>query len=323
MSDIKISQLTAATSLHPDAIVPVIQTDPNDGVVKNFSARASQFATGVQLLGKLTGANMNLANSATIDYTGHTGFAFQPGDTLTDSTGATAVITADSGTALSVSSLDLSSGAFTSASTISGSIGQISYGSVTGTFQNESITGATSHATATITASGTSALTITAITGSFTDGETITGTTSGATATITSYSAPGSASVTAYTFISGDQPITLSGGSGYIVTDVVITNASTSLTTANGGAIYSGVDMSGYQIATMPNGFGTLVSAPNYINNVAGVGIGYSGGTFTAGGSSSNSVEPIISSSPVFFSLTIAQGEIATADIYVYGYVVY
>jgi hypothetical protein len=322
MSDIKISQLTAATALNPNAIIPLIQPDPSDGVVKNFSAKASQFATGVQLLGKLTGANMNLANSATIDYTGQTGFAFQPGDTITDSTGATAVITADSGTALTVSSLDLSSGAFTSSSTIAGTIGQVSYSSLTGTFLNESITGATSHAIATITAIETSTLTITTITGTFTDGETITGTTSGATATITAYSAPGSAGMTSYTFISGDQPITLSGGSGYIVTDVVITNASTSLSTANNGAIFTGADMTGYQIATAPNGFGTLVSPSNYINNVTGISMGPSASAFGSS-SSSSSASPIINSSPIYFSIGTAQGGTATADIYVYGYMLY
>ena len=320
MSDIKISQLTAATALHPDAIVPVIQTDPNDGVVKNFTARASQFATGVQLLGKLIGADMNFANSATISYTGHTGFAFQPGDTLKDNnTGATAVITADSGTTLTVSSLDLSSGAFTPAGTISGSIGQISYGSLTGAFQTtEEIIGQTSGAKAFISTDGSGTMTISNVSGTFVTGETITGGTSGATAVIATYTAPASASVILYTFVSGDQPITLSGGTAFIVTDIVITNASIALNSISVGFFYTMQNLSGYLIGSTPSGFSALISSANFINNTSGVNV-----SPPAAEIGTTPIAPILSNNTIFFSLNAAQGVSATVDIYVYGYTIY
>ena len=46
MSDKKISDLTPAAALSPDAIVPVAQVDPMDGILKTFGLSADKFSHG-------------------------------------------------------------------------------------------------------------------------------------------------------------------------------------------------------------------------------------------------------------------------------------
>jgi hypothetical protein len=350
MPDLKISQLTAAGTLSPAAIIPVIQTDPVDGVVKNFSAMASQFSTGVRLLGKLTGANMNLANSAAISYAGAGGFAFQIGDTVTDSSvaapgltklSAPPVIISDDGKNLTLSNVNPGNDDFPLFTEIYGTIGQLTYSALSGFFAAtggapapggrllslgagaDTVTGSTSGATATVaTDDGSSSMTISSITGTFIAGETITGS-AGATAVVTAYSPPGSAKVESFAFYSGDQPITLSGGTSYILTDIVITHASIPLTTAAGGSLYTGSDESGFEIATVTIPLSALVSPASFLNNHNGIELTVTTLSESSGldGMSTTTAAPVSVQSPVYFSLTTPQGATATADIYVYGYV--
>jgi hypothetical protein len=46
MSDKRISDLTPAAALSPDAIVPVAQVDPTDGILKTFGVSADKFSHG-------------------------------------------------------------------------------------------------------------------------------------------------------------------------------------------------------------------------------------------------------------------------------------
>jgi hypothetical protein len=323
MTDTKISQLTAAGTLDPDAIIPIVQPDPdNGGQLKNFAVKASEFNNGVRLLGKLTGADMNRAVSATIIYKDETGYPFQVGDMLTDISGATATI-ASAGPKLTLSNIDTSGGNFMVGDSIQGTLGQIIYSSLSGTFTvggpNDLITGVTSGATATINADSAGVLTISGIKGIFTAGETIKN--GSATAVVSTYSPAATATISQYIINSGDQMIKLSGGSTYIVTDVVITNASTSLTNASGGMIYTGINRTEYQLAFVSLNLNSLVSPSSFFNKENGINLTVTTlGAFGRIGPSP--IAPTTVGNLLYFSLGIPQGSSASTDIYVYGYVV-
>lgn len=102
-----------------------------------------------------------------------------------------------------------------------------------------------------------------------------------------------------------DQQITLSGGSRFVVTDVLITNASTDLSAnTNDLEIWTGTLRSGDQIARCNV---QRLLTPSQFANFSEGSMGMVS-EFTTGG-------------PLYLSLGTAHGSAATADVYVYGYV--
>jgi hypothetical protein len=88
----------------------------------------------------------------------------------------------------------------------------------------------------------------------------------------------------------------------YIIRRVIFTNASISLTTAQGG-IYTGLVKSGIAIVPAAQVYTSLTAASKFIDTTLGASTGTD--TFTNQG--------------VYLSLTTPQGAAATADIYIYG----
>ena len=86
----------------------------------------------------------------------------------------------------------------------------------------------------------------------------------------------------------------------YIVTRIIMTNASTSLTTAAGG-IYNTASKAGTALVAATQAYSTLTTNTRTLNLTL--------------------VTPSLSqnAASLFFSLTTAQGAAATADVYVYG----
>lgn len=262
---------------------------------------------GVMLLGSVKGFNFNPSASETITYSGLTGLTFQVGDTVTGGvTSATGVVVSNSGTALVLSGITTS---FQVAETITGTYGKIDYSALTGTFQiGETVTGGTSSATGVIVSNASGAMIISTITGTFTGGETITGGTSSATATADTYTAPGSATVD-FVGGEGETAVFLEGGEKFGITDIVIKNATASLTTADDFGINSAINRTGTQIATIStSALALLTSSDTFISAL----LGASGYTLT---------ENVVTSPEVFLSLGTPQGGAALADIDIYGYV--
>ena len=341
MPDLKISQLTAAGTLHPNAIVPVVQPDPNNGgALKNFSVKASQFNTGAQLLGRLIGTNMNLASLVTLKYNGLSGYPFQVGDTVKDNaTGATATVVSDTGTVLVLSGVSTTNtGGFNPGDVISGTVGQVTYSSASGSFEgssggfNRSMTPSgtpvtvydeTSGATFGILTDSGSVMTTTGINGTLTMGDTIRSKETNATAVISAYTPPATAKVSSYNVSDGDQPIPLSGGSTYIVTDIVLTNANTTPTNAADGQVWTGASRSGFEIAFVSIELNLLTLSSVFFNRDNGIVFNIAS-TNSNIGTGISSVPPVVTytnTSPIYFSLGTPQGSSATADIYVYGYI--
>ena len=102
-----------------------------------------------------------------------------------------------------------------------------------------------------------------------------------------------------------DQIINLTGGTKFIITDIVFTNASVNLNTANIGDFYTGVGRSGNLIAQFLTGsFAFLTTALKFINYITlGFSIGFD-----------------IAPSTLYFSITTPQGAPATCDIYIFGF---
>jgi hypothetical protein len=111
-----------------------------------------------------------------------------------------------------------------------------------------------------------------------------------------------------------DTTLTLAGtttsntaGTAFVITDIVVTNSSVNLTTASDGEWWTGASRSGSELATTSlAGFSTLVAPNNYVS--------------ATNGQITNSASTTVGTS-IFFSLGTPQGAPATADIYVYGYV--
>ena len=312
MNDKKISELPLLEVLSPNAIIPVTQPDPTSHVLKTYGAKASQFTLGIGsvqsgsvLLGKLLRANMNLSLSGTLQYHNLTGFPFQIGE----------IVLGPKGPSDAISNLDLNSqtiilngshvngNTFLTGDTITGNITKIEYSNISETINvNSNITGDTSGATGNIHSNdGISEMTITINSGSFLAGETIMAD-NGATAVVNQYTPPASAIVTSYVF-EGIQSITLNGGAKFILNDIVITNASIPLVNSSIALLDT---QSGSVIASMDN-HSQLLSPSNYIK----FGQGLTNGRFNSTVSDSIS---LIMSTP--------EGSPATADIYVYGYVI-
>lgn len=102
----------------------------------------------------------------------------------------------------------------------------------------------------------------------------------------------------------GDQniPVILMSGQKYVVTDVWLTNASTSLTTASGG------------VYTAASKGGTAVVASTQVYSACTNSTTLERATIAAAGLSTT-----FTTNPLVFSLTTTQGGAATADIYVRG----
>lgn len=122
-----------------------------------------------------------------------------------------------------------------------------------------------------------------------------------------------------------DQIITLSGGNTFIITDIVMTNASEDINTAHIAYLYSGPSRTGNEISTTgysPDGDALyLLNIPsNYINVTTNFSYffennnnGIIDGILLANNRTVNS--------PIYFSLYAAQGSAATCDMYIYGYI--
>ena len=103
-----------------------------------------------------------------------------------------------------------------------------------------------------------------------------------------------------------DQIITIfSNPSKYIVRRIVVTNASTSLTTAAGG-VYTAASKGGTAIVAASQAYTSLTASTLFLDL-----------TLSATGNASTTVKSSIPN--LYLSLTTAQGAAATADVYVYG----
>jgi hypothetical protein len=101
-----------------------------------------------------------------------------------------------------------------------------------------------------------------------------------------------------------DQPINIVTPSGkkYLVTNMIVTNGSISLTTAQGG-LYSAASKGG----------AAIVAASQAYTNVTGA-TGVEQATIATAGQTAT-----FTNTKLYFSLTTAQGATATADIYLLG----
>lgn len=94
-------------------------------------------------------------------------------------------------------------------------------------------------------------------------------------------------------------PITRIGTQKYLITKIVVTNASVSLTTAVGG-IYQAASKAGTAIVANSQAYSALTAATTALNLTLAINR-----TYTLDN--------------LYFALTTAQGAAATADIYVFG----
>ena len=96
-------------------------------------------------------------------------------------------------------------------------------------------------------------------------------------------------------------PITRIGSQKYLITKIVVTNASISLTTAAGG-VYQTTSKGGTAIVANSQAYSALSASTTALNLTLAINR-----TYTLDN--------------IYFSLTTAQGAAATADIYVFGIV--
>lgn len=109
-----------------------------------------------------------------------------------------------------------------------------------------------------------------------------------------------------------DTIVSLGGGTVFIIKDVIITNPSTTMTAAADGQIWTGTSRSANKIAhTNAGAIPALVNATSYI------GVDPAGASTSIVTNDSNTTV----GNTLYFSLGTPQGATATADIYVYGYV--
>lgn len=102
-----------------------------------------------------------------------------------------------------------------------------------------------------------------------------------------------------------DQQIQWIPGNIFLVTDIVITNASTSLTTATDGELWTGALRTGQKIANILT-FSGLTTNTKYLNV-------HNGGVTLD--------ETDTTGIFLYFSLGTPQGVVATADIHIFGYI--
>jgi hypothetical protein len=118
-----------------------------------------------------------------------------------------------------------------------------------------------------------------------------------------------------------DQPINLQqfniapGGTKYRITDIVVTNASISLTTAAGG-FYTGAGKTGTTLVAAGQAYSAL-TGPNVPLSLT-LAAGATGNVFSTAPAVVGNDQTGLSA-PIYFALTTAQGAAATGDIYVFG----
>lgn len=263
---------------------------------------------GVTLLGSLLGADFNITAVAKVKYSGATGTPFQPTDVITGGTSAVTATIVSNNLLLQTLNVSGVSGTWTNGETITGTFTTINYSAIVGgPFQvGETVTDGTR--TATVVTVTTTQLIVSSSTGTFSG--TVTGGTSLASATIDSYVGVGSATLVSNS-PAVDQLIALSGGSSFIITDIVIKNPSAAFgMTVDDIAWYSGTIRSGNEHANVGNMplNAALVNVASYINSQGSNKITLPDSNQTSG-------------SALYMSVGVAAGFPLTADVLVYGYV--
>lgn len=101
--------------------------------------------------------------------------------------------------------------------------------------------------------------------------------------------------------VTTDQGVNLQriGSQKYLITRILVTNASISLTTAAGG-FYTDTAKGGVTIVAASQAYSALTAATTVLNTTLAVNRTYT-------------------TTPVYLSLTTAQGAAATADVYIFG----
>lgn len=292
---------------------------------------ATPVPSGMVLLGKLIGANMNSAGSYTLNLTRMSG-TFYTGELITADNGSTAQVVSISDTTMIANN---STGPFSVAAPldslrrlymgITGQYALVTYTSLVDTFQaGEGVWDLANDNTGTIlTDNGSNTMEIGNTSGNMSPGDTIQGVVSGATAVVATFSPPASASIASASFSGGDQAFTLSGGSTIMATHIVFTNASGSVYNANDPEIWTGASRTGspvFNISQNSNntlsGIGALQgqqSASPFIRLIAP----------SSAYACSASYFDTYSGGSLYFSLGTAQGSAATLDIYVYGFILH
>ena len=106
--------------------------------------------------------------------------------------------------------------------------------------------------------------------------------------------------------VTTDKKITIfSNPSKFVIRRIVVTNASTSLSTAAGG-IYTAVSKGGTAVVAASQAYSTLTTSALFLD-------------LTLNTASSANITVKSSVPNLYLSLTTAQGSAATADVYVYG----
>ena len=175
----------------------------------------------------------------------------------------------------------------------------IQYQTLVGTFSVGEIIQSDLGVTASILSDLTSILTLDAGYGDFTGSINLTGLSSGATADIS-----------VYTYLTvADQVINLSGGNKYLISQVIITNATSSVGSMGTGdqlSIWTGPSQSGYKLYDSISGIPQLATSDHFISSNAG-GMGMA-------------TNVLVSDGLVYASLRVVVGATASFDIYLYGY---
>lgn len=97
-----------------------------------------------------------------------------------------------------------------------------------------------------------------------------------------------------------DQLINIASASKYVVRNILVTNASLSLSTAVGG-VYNAASKGGNAIVAASQAYSALTSAAKFIDLTIAI------------------TDTTQTSSALYLSLTTGQGVAATADVYVFG----
>jgi len=98
-----------------------------------------------------------------------------------------------------------------------------------------------------------------------------------------------------------DQPITIRSQK-YVVRNIVVDNASASLTLAAGG-IYTGTSKSGTTVVAAAQIYTALTGATKFLDLTLASAV----------------VTDILTATTIYLSLTVPQGTAATADLYIFG----
>jgi hypothetical protein len=204
----------------------------------------------------------------------------------------------------------------------------------------ETINDTTSGASATLIYQYGPELVVKSVTGSFTSVDTISGSLSGNTnglaedlyANVYPFNVVvGQTSKVAFpinnlfTSSHADTSITLSSGSKFVVIDVLMTNAvGTYVSASDGPFLYTSQSQDGYAIALgvpetvgikgkTPGTIGTLLTSPNiYANNISYTNTGGSTGIYLP--------SQVTVGNTLYYS-NVPNSSSATADVYVYGYI--